>query len=173
MTTALQFAPTFMGRIPNRVECNLPIDTDGSDERFLNAGFTFGDTTENPLYRAAVLPVRWRLVGDRILDEYGRVRVCIYAWTSINTTYAHMHLTDLRVHLRQCVANGENPLIDPVWATQAAVLGAAYREIRRCDERIDHYSLRGTPRDVEAEAGRRVAFVALTQSLSLDMAGVA
>lgn len=160
---------------PTRVEAQtLPVDTDGTDARFTDAGFTLGATNpDDPLYRTVYLPAGWSRRGDRILDRYGRERVCIFAWSSLGMTYAHMHLTDLRVYLRQCVADGLKPVLDPEWATQTAVFGAAYAEIGRCEDRIEHYSHRGTPRDVEVECARRDVLTALTRSLTLDMTAVA
>lgn len=160
---------------PPRVEQHmLPVDTDGTDARFEAFGFGLGDTDPtNPLYRTVYLPGGWYRQGNRILDRLSRERVHVFEWTGFGTTFAHMHLTDLRVYLRMCIASGEKPLLDPKWATQKAVLGAARSEIERCEDRIDDYTRRGPVRDIETERAKQAAFIALAESLTLDMTAVA
>lgn len=171
MTTTIEAATPFRGRYPNRITCQLPADTDGTDHQFTAAGFEFGDTTADPLYRDTVLPVRWHLDGTRILDEFNRERVCVYAWQSLGAKYAHMHLTDLAVYLRGCVARGERPLLDPEWASRKAVLDTARVEVERITGRIDELTRKGPAHQIATEYAHKAGFADIVEILAPAVAG--
>jgi hypothetical protein len=144
----------------------LPLDTDHTDGDFEATGFAFGKVASNRLYRLTYLPARWRRTGNRIVDDLGRERVCVTEWTSLGTTYAHMHLTDLIVYLRRCVALGEPPIIDRKWASRKTVLGAAVAEVERVNGRIAELTRKGPMNQIPTEHAHLSGFEALAVSLS-------
>lgn len=166
MTTTTPVALDLAEYQPARPAHLLPLDTDHTDGAFEAAGFVFGKTASNRLYRLTYLPARWRRIQGRIVDDLGRERVCVTEWTSMGTTYAHMHLTDLIVYLRSCIALGQPPIVDPKWASRKTVLAAALAEVERIDGRIAELTRKGPMNQIPTEHAHRSGFKALAVSLS-------
>lgn len=145
----------------------LPVDTDGADAAFKVAGFRFGPVSdEDPHYRTTFLPKGWTRSKNRIVDQHGRGRVCIIEWSSLDQSFAHMHLTDLAIYLRGCVAEGKRPRLDQHWANRKAVIALSLAEVERLDGRIAELDQRGQGRLAAIERLRRDRFDALAVSLS-------
>lgn len=167
MTTTTPVALDLTEYQPARPTHLLPVDTDGTDPAFKVAGFRFGPTSDDdPHYRTTYLPKGWTRAKNRIVDQHGRGRVCIIEWSSLDQSFAHMHLTDLVIYLRACIAEGKRARLDQQWATRKAVIALSLAEVERLDERIAELDRRGQGRLAAIERLRRGRFDALAVSLS-------
>lgn len=107
----------------------LPTDTQGSDDAFIAAGFTFGEPEPGDLlFRPATLPAGWRReatdhsMHSNIVDPLGRKRVGIFYKAAYYDRRADMYLVSQHSYLTECLWNDHKPVLDNEWlpAVQAA-----------------------------------------------------
>lgn len=98
----------------------LPTQTHGTDEAFLDLGFSLGDPDPaDPMFRPATLPEGWKREGgdhamwSYIVDERGIRRVAIFYKAAFYDRRADMHLQDVGGALATEAIYGDGAVTGP------------------------------------------------------------
>lgn len=124
---------------------DLPVDTKGTDQDFVNLGFVFGEPHKyDPLFRPATLPEGWRRegsdhsMGSYIVDDRGRKRVSIFYKAAFYDRSAHMYLLAPTYPLMGAIYADQDPTgieLDEILTADIAHQYLSAERAREVDER--------------------------------------